>query len=42
VECFKWGLQGYPSSNMEGFVGESNMHCADLVQEVSMEKNFSM
>jgi hypothetical protein len=42
VECFKWGLMGHPSStNMEGFVTESNLNYADLAQEVS-EENFSM
>ena len=42
VECFKWGLMGYPSRNMEDFVAESDLNCADLAQEVSVEKNFSM
>jgi hypothetical protein len=42
VECFKWGLMGYPSRNMEDFVAESNLNCTDLGQEVSEEKNFSM
>jgi hypothetical protein len=31
VECFKWGLMGYPSRNMEDFVTESDWNCADLV-----------
>jgi hypothetical protein len=34
VECFKWGLVGYPSKNMEDFVTESDLNCEDLVQEV--------
>ena len=38
VECFKWGLMGYPSRNMEDSVTEST----DLAQEDSMEKNFRM
>jgi hypothetical protein len=41
VECFKWGLMGHTSRNMEDFVAESNLYCADLAQEVS-EENFSM
>ena len=32
---------GYPSRDMEDFVTESNLNCADLVQEVSMD-NFYM
>ena len=40
MKCFKWGLMGYsiPSINMEDFVTES----ADLAQDGSVEKNFSM
>ena len=30
------------SRNMEDFVAVSDLNCADLTQEVSMEKNFSM
>ena len=41
MECFKWGLMGYPSRNMEDFVTESDLNCADLAQEVSVE-NFNM
>jgi hypothetical protein len=33
----KWGLMGYPSNNMEDFVTESDLNCADLAQEVSVE-----
>ena len=40
VGCFKWGIMGYPSRNMEGFVTESGLNCADLAQEVSVE-NFN-
>jgi hypothetical protein len=32
---------GYPSRNIEDFVAESDLNCADLVQDVSVEKNFS-
>ena len=39
--CFKWGLMGYPSRNMEDFVAVSDLNCADLAQEVSV-KNFNM
>ena len=42
VECFKWGLMGHPSRNMEDFVAGSNLNCVDLAQEVSKEKNFRM
>ena len=42
VECFKWGLTGYPSRNMEDFATESDLNCEDLAQVVSVEKNFSM
>ena len=42
VECFKRGLMGYPSRNMEDFVAEYDLNCVDLAQEVSVEKNFSM
>jgi hypothetical protein len=41
VEYFKWGLMGYPSRNMEDFVIESNLNCADLAQEISV-RNFKM
>ena len=27
VECFKWGLMGHPSKNMEDFVVGSNLNC---------------
>ena len=42
MECFKWGLMGHPSRNMEDFVTESDLNCVDLAQEVSEEKNFSV
>ena len=38
MECFKWGLMGHPSRNMEDF----NLNCVDLAQEISKEKNFRM
>jgi hypothetical protein len=41
VECFKWGLMGHPSGNMEDFITESDLNCADLAQEVS-EENFNV
>ena len=40
--CFKWGLMVCPSMNMEDCVGESDLNCVDLAQEVSVKKNFSM
>ena len=33
---------GYPCRNMEDFVTESDLNCADMAQEVSVEKNFNM
>ena len=42
MECFKWGLMGHPSRNMEDFVAGYNLNCVDLAQEISKEKNFSM
>ena len=32
----------HPSKNMEDFVADYDLNCADLTQEVSEEKNFSM
>ena len=42
MECFKWGLMGHPSRNIEDFVAGSNLNCVDLAQEVSVNKNFKM
>ena len=42
VERFKLGLMGYHSRNTEDFVTEYDLNCANLAQEVSVEKNFSM
>ena len=42
MECFKWGLMGHPSRNMEVFVAGSNLNCVDLAQDISKEKNFRM
>jgi len=33
---------GHPCRNMEDFVAEINLNYADLAQEVSEEKNFSI
>ena len=41
VDCFKWGLMGHPSRNMEDFVAGSDLNSEDLIQEVSVE-NFNM
>jgi hypothetical protein len=41
VECFKLGLMGYPSRNMEDLATESDLNCVDLAQGVSVE-NFNM
>ena len=42
MECFKWGLLGYLSRNIEDSVTENDLICAVLAQEISVEKNFSM
>jgi hypothetical protein len=42
VECFKWGLIGHPSRNMEDFVAGSNLNCVDLAQVISKDNNFRM
>jgi hypothetical protein len=41
VGCFKWSLMGYPGRTMEDFVTESDLNCADLPQEGSVE-NFNI
>ena len=33
---------GYPCRNMEDFVTECYLNCADMAQEVSVEKNFNV
>lgn len=35
------GLNGHPRRNMEDFIAESDLNCADQAQEVS-EESFSM
>jgi hypothetical protein len=42
VECFKLGLMGHPSRNMEDLVAGSNLNCVDLAQEISQANDFSM
>jgi hypothetical protein len=42
VECFKLGLMGHHSRDMEDFVARSNLNCIDLAQEIAKEKNFRM
>ena len=43
LECFKWGLMGQSSRNMEDGDTEGHMNCLCLLaQKVSVEKNFSM
>ena len=42
MECFKWGLMGHPSRDINDFVSESYLNCSDLAQESSVEKNFIM
>jgi hypothetical protein len=41
-DVFKWGLMGYSRRNMEDFAAVSDLNFADLAQEVSVEKNFSI
>ena len=36
VDCFKWGLMGYPSRNIKDFVTESDLNCAYLAQEMTV------
>ena len=38
MECFKWGLMGYPRRNMEDSAAVSGLNCEDWAQEVSVEK----
>ena len=40
MECFKWGLVGHPSRNMEDFVAKDDLNCGSLALEVS--ENFNM
>jgi hypothetical protein len=40
VKCFKWGLVGHHSRNMEDFVAEGDLNCGRLDPEVSEEKEF--
>jgi hypothetical protein len=40
VECFKCGLMGHPSRNMEDFVARSNLNCVDLAQEIFKGEEF--
>jgi hypothetical protein len=42
VECFKWGLMGHPSRNMEDLVARRYLNSIDLAQVISKEKNFRM
>jgi hypothetical protein len=32
--CFKWGLMDHPSRNIEEFIVENNVNCANLDQEM--------
>ena len=41
VECFKWGLIGHPSRDMEDIASEGDLNCANVTQEFSVE-NFSI
>jgi hypothetical protein len=41
LECFKWVSMGHASRNLEDFVTESDLNCANLAQEDSVE-NFNM
>ena len=42
MECFKWGLMGYPRRNIEEFAAVNGLNCAGGAQEVSVEKNLSV
>lgn len=39
VECFKWVFMSCSSKNMKDCTTEIELHCADLAQEDSVEKN---
>jgi hypothetical protein len=40
MECFKWGLMGHPSRNMEDGGFENDLNCVDLLaQEVKKEQD---
>jgi hypothetical protein len=41
LECLKWALMDYLRRNIEGFAAVSDLNCADMVQEFSVE-NFNM
>jgi len=42
VESLKWGLIACPRKNIEDFVAANDLNCADLTQEISVEKQFCM
>ena len=42
MECFKWGLMGHPSRNIEDNDTEHDFNCGSRAQEVSEEKILSM
>ena len=42
VECYKWGLMGYPSRSMKDFVTEDDLNCGSPGLMVSGENNFNM
>ena len=41
LECLKWALMDYLRRNIECFAAVSDLNCADMVQEFSVE-NFNM
>jgi hypothetical protein len=38
VECFNWDLIGYPSRNMEDFVAENDLNCANLPKRLQWRR----
>ena len=42
MECFKQGLMGLPSRNMDDIGADGDLNPGGLDEEVSEEKNFSM
>jgi hypothetical protein len=42
AECFKWGLVGHPSRDMEGFVAEGDLSYGKPGSRDFREKNFNV
>ena len=42
MEYIKWDLMGFSSKNIKSFISRTDLNCAYLAQEGSVEKNYSM